>query len=1004
MEDQVTKKTDTAFSDAYAALNKHQKEAVDSIDGPVMVIAGPGTGKTQILTLRIAQILLKTDTRPENILALTFTESGAKAMRERLHRYIGAAAFRVAIFTFHGFAEQLITQYPDAYAHIIGGRPASDLQKVALLETILDTSEIKLLRPMGNSSYYIPYIIRTLAELKKEYITPQDFAAIIELQEKELLGIERIHEKGAHKGKVRGEYIKKETAIKKNRELLYVYKQYEALLRTERLYDFEDMIVQTVAALESNEDMLRDLQETYHYVLADEHQDVNGSQNRILALLCSFHDRPNIFVVGDEKQAIYRFQGASLENFLYFEDAFPHTKTIALTENYRSGQQILDASFSLVAVDAGPLQALRIPLSAVKKEEATVVYREFSHQAVEDFSVVSEIAALLQEGVPHQEIAVIVRTNKEVEQFAGLLRKEGIAVDASADADILEHPIMHAIQDFIDAVVNPHDEKPLFSLLHGAYWGISSDDLIKIARARSFEHSLFSVLSSKEILHELGVDHVEAAYNIAVTLTEARARTVRESPHRVLEFMLQHSGFLDFVLTTDPIESARVVRRIYDEIEDLVLRNAAATLREVSAVFALCREHRIPLHAPYIAQHEHAVQVLTAHKSKGLEFEAVFIPHATDNVWGGPSKRTYFDIPQSKHVKADAFDESDDERRLLYVAMTRAKRILRICSSQMNSEGRPLIASRLIADISPEHMRTPNTSFEEQSFDPLSVVSSTLPHETLSSELLLLYLKEKGLSATALNNYLKSPWEYVYRNVLRVPEVQTPSLQFGTAIHAVMEWISSMYATMHTLPTPTAIKENLERQLSRLPITQTEFAALHEKGFEALLSYVAHTGSSMPTDSKVEFSVHVQLPTGLEGLPELTLTGKLDRLDFDAEGNVVLIVDYKTGKPKSRNEIEGNTKSSNGDYKRQLTFYALLLSLYDDPRYACTRGKLSFIEPDSRGNIHEEVFEITQQEIEALKAEIIDVAQQIITGAFLSDPCDDAVCNYCHLVRMLQQI
>jgi DNA helicase-2/ATP-dependent DNA helicase PcrA len=234
-----------------------------------------------------------------------------------------------------------------------------------LLESILDNPEIKLLRPMGNPQYYVPHILRIIGQLKQEYITADAFADIIAQQETELQGIEQIHEKGAHKGKVRGEYSKKEKSVNRNHELLLVYRQYEALLSEQKLYDFDDMIVETIKALTTDENMLRDSQEQYQYILADEHQDVNGSQNKILELLAAFHDSPNIFAVGDEKQAIYRFQGASLENFLYFTQQFPGTKVISLTSNYRSGQPILDAAHSLVEVaEDGPLKDLRVPLEA----------------------------------------------------------------------------------------------------------------------------------------------------------------------------------------------------------------------------------------------------------------------------------------------------------------------------------------------------------------------------------------------------------------------------------------------------------------------------------------------------------------------------------------------------------------------------------------------------------------------------------------------------------------
>ena len=207
------------FEAALKDLNPAQREAVDTIEGPVLVVAGPGTGKTQILSLRIVNILRKTDTAPENILALTFTDSGARAMRERLSQYIGSAAYRVPIHTFHSFADMLIKTYPDLYPGIIGGRPAGDIERIELLETVLNDPAIKLLRPLGNPGYYVSHILRTIALMKQEYITPDDFAATISTEETALSELPKFHEKGAHTGKVRGEYTKKEREIEKNREL-----------------------------------------------------------------------------------------------------------------------------------------------------------------------------------------------------------------------------------------------------------------------------------------------------------------------------------------------------------------------------------------------------------------------------------------------------------------------------------------------------------------------------------------------------------------------------------------------------------------------------------------------------------------------------------------------------------------------------------------------------------------------------------------------------------------
>lgn len=990
-----------AFNEAYASLNAAQRQAVDTIDGPVMVIAGPGTGKTQILTLRIANILLQTDTAPESILALTFTESGAKAMRERLHRYIGSEAYRVAIYTFHGFADRLIRTYPDAFGRVIGGRPATDIEKISLLETILEDTSFKKLRPSGNPTYYVAPLLRIIADLKKEYVSPDGLRDLVATQETELMTVVQFHEKGPHKGKERGAYTKLKEQIEKNRELTAVYRQYEALLQERHLYDFDDMIIETVAAIRDHETLLYDLQEQYQYVLADEHQDVNGAQNKILELLTNYHESPNIFVVGDEKQAIYRFQGASLDNFLYFQDHYQNTTIINLTENYRSGQTILDAAHSLVAVEDGPLKKLRVPLVAKAVSSALVYQADFVHQAIEDEALVETISNLIAEGTPPEEIAVIVRTNREVESIADLLRKRTIAVTASADSDVLMHPITQAVEALMAAVLPDADEHALFTVLHGPYWGLTRPEVMRIMAARSYDTSLMTILGDAEKLQDIGIENIKAAQHIREVLETAQAREVTEPPHRVLQSLLKDSGFLDHVIAHDPFEGVRIIRRLYDEVEALVLRDGIGTLRAVLDIFTLHRTYGIALNAPYIATNSHAVQVMTAHKSKGLEFNVVFVPHLQDANWGGSTKRTYFNIPLPQKVRADIDEVIDDERRLLYVAMTRARFELRLSFAAQNTDGKVLIPSRLYDAIDQGTLTHLDTQALHQAYEPIASLMSVETASALDVSFLLQSLATRGFSATSLNNYLKNPFDYLYRNVLRIPEVQPAHMQFGTAIHNVLESVTKHHTTHGTFPTDTSVKEKLERELGRLPVGRHEFVRILEKGMDVLYPYLAHLASRLPTVTKEELQLRVVLSTGIPELPELPLTGKLDRLDINENGNAVRVVDYKTGKPKSRNEIEGKTASGDGGYKRQLVFYTLLLSLYDDDRYKTNEGVLSFVEPDKKGIIHEESFTITDEDVVLLREEIIAAAAAIVRGDFLDDHAAAAASEYAPLATQL---
>ncbi len=989
-----------AFKEAYASLNAAQKKAVNTIDGPVMVIAGPGTGKTQILALRIANILLSTDTAPESILALTFTDAGAVNMRARLAVYLGGEAYRVPVFTFHAFSEHLIRTYPEAYDRIVGGRLATDVERNTYIEQLLDDGAFRHLRPPGNPTFHVGTILRQLSELKREAINPDALARIIAQQEAQLAATERVHEKGAHKGKVRGEYQKLEKVIERNRELLVVYRQYEALLVQDHVYDYDDMILETIATLEQNEDMRLSVQETYQYILADEHQDVNGGQNRILKLISEYHDRPNIFVVGDEKQAIFRFQGASLENFLYFENAFGEAEIIALTENYRSGQTILDTAHSLIAVDEGPLKELRIPLTARADAVAgQVLVTQFGHQAIEDDELVARIQAELADGTAPEEIAVIVRTNREVEAVAGRLRGAGLTVMATADTDALVHPITRSIIALATAAVDPRDELALAEVLHGAYTGIERADLVRILAAQNYQQSLTALIAdpvAATVSDPVPFERLTAA------LQAAAAGEGAESPHRLLARLLTDTGLIHHVTTHDPVNGPMLIRRLYDEVEAMVQRDPTISLRGVLDTFARYQRYGLSITVPFIRVSSGAITVMTAHKAKGLEFEVVFAPHMLDTMWGGSTRSSFFTLPITRHVDATPLDARDDERRLFYVLLTRAKRAVYLSYAERNADGKECTPSQFISELNAELLDSEINETAAAAFDPLAAVAPP-PPSVLSVDVFTALFAERGLSATALNNYRKSPWNFIYRNLLRLPDVRSESLLFGSAVHDVLEAVTRHWTAERTLPSDTDLLSFIRRALSRLPLSATEYTRLHDRALQALVPYTASFTERLSVAAEVEQKISVRFQTGVPALPELTLTGKLDRLDLDESGRVLRVVDYKTGKPKTRAVIEGTTKGSDGGYKRQLVFYALLLELQENERLRTRTGVISFVEPDSRGTHRaDEVFTIKDDDIADLRTSITEMVQVITTGSFLELPCDDAQSEYCHLVDLLR--
>jgi len=338
------------FEKEFHGLNTAQQEAVERIDGPVLVVAGPGTGKTQILTLRIANILQKTDTASEQILALTFTESGVLAMRRRLLLFVGEGAYRVPIHTFHGFCNAIIGRFPEHFPEYVGSRAISELDRILIMQKVFDDVRPARLRSFRSPYYHVPKALSAISDCKRENLSQTDLENRVVARLREIRSAsDYMYEKGANKGKVRGIYKKEEEKLEKVEDLCLLYFAYEKALAEREAYDYDDMILSVVRALENDADLKLILQEEYQYLLADEYQDGNGAQNRVLELLADFHESPNIFVVGDPDQAIYRFQGASLENFHRFKELYPSAKHITLTDNYRSPQKILNLAHRLLS-------------------------------------------------------------------------------------------------------------------------------------------------------------------------------------------------------------------------------------------------------------------------------------------------------------------------------------------------------------------------------------------------------------------------------------------------------------------------------------------------------------------------------------------------------------------------------------------------------------------------------------------------------------------------------
>ncbi len=971
--------TSDLFQNLYKKLNKAQKEAVDTVEGPVMVVAGPGTGKTQILSLRIANILLKTDAAPGSILAIAFTESAVKAMRKRLISIIGTRAYQIPIYTFHAFANDRIQEFPDSFPRIIGGESASDMDRISLIEEILVAGEWAKLRPSGDPLYYVKPVLSAIQSIKREGYTPETFLSYVQDQQKKYDAIQdKVHIKGAYKGKIKAEYIALQEKIEKNLELQKVFDLYEQKLREKKIYDFEDMIIEVAKAMQSDEQFLRLLQERYQYILVDEYQDTNGGQNKLVDLLASFHPNPNIFVVGDDKQAVYRFQGASLENFLSFKKRYPDTKVVVLKENYRSSQPILDSSHELIIknpiVDSDLIAPLRSQLEAIDK----ITILEAPDQDEEYRYITTDIKKRLEAGIKPEEIALIYRDNSDADRIVRFLETADITYSVASDNNIFDDRDISRLIDLLNCLAHFNEEEYVAKILLFDFIDIPLEKAMSmIVEARTSRTSIQKVIE-KEMpeLHAKLIHFARRAHN--------------ESLCDVIESIMHDFGFMKHILFhSKNHDKADKVRVVLHECERFVLRNKHATIADFTAHIDRIRSHKVPIRSQATAKV--GVQLMTAHRSKGLEFDVVYIINATDGHWSNKRLPKLFHLPG---INTDTNKDTslEDDRRLFFVAMTRARHALIIGYERHALDGKELFPVPFIEEIGETHFS--KVSLEERKLPEASQKKDE--DQTERMEKYRHYIEslfhDQGLSVTALNNYLTCPWEYFFKNLLCIPAMKSKPELYGTAIHEALRYAAKDFLQDGNVEEKKVIGY-FERGLERLPLTERDFNELKKRGSDALGIYLKH--ANWQKDMKVEFKITTEID-GIE------LRGNLDRIDLHDNGELT-VVDYKTGSPKTRNHIMGKTKDASGDYLRQLTFYKILISSADLSKfYRFKEGVIDFVEPDEKGNHHREAFVITDEEVEALQAVIKRVASEITSLSFISHVCEDESCEYCQLAKSLK--
>ncbi len=1017
------------FQKEYQKLNKSQKQAVDTIYGPLLVIAGPGSGKTQILSLRVANILQKTDTLPGNILCLTFTDSAAVNMRKRLAGIIGKDAYRVAIHTFHNFGTEIISRHPEFFYNATSFSPADEITQVEVLAEIFKNLEHD--NPLNKTYFdqgfsYLKPTLKAIGQIKKAGLSPDEFLRIIHHNQKvfEILNplFESVFSKTVSKSAIpeikklaqalkdldfskdfpvahfqpinkiiqkslglaleeAGEESTKPMTLFKSKwltkdenkktcfkdflnfeklsALAKVYKQYFQAMRESGYFDFDDMLLDTIQAIQVNKVLRFELQEQYQFILVDEFQDTNDAQMRLLDLIAQSEispNEPNLMAVGDDDQAIYKFQGAELSNILSFQEKY-RAPIISLLENYRSTGEILELAKQVIRQGENRLENrlkdLKKELVAINPEKRAgeVIFKAFPTSVHELHWMAKKISELIKSGEKPNDIAVIAREHKILQEAAKYLQKQNIPVSYERQRDVLVQPHIKqiiTIADYISSLSDKNDSKDdlLPEILSYPFWELDRVKVWQISLTSNKERKPWletmlefpdkKINAMARFLIELsGVSKYETLEHVMDAIIGSAVSFVGEEdiPSAPAKQLTEYnSNFRNYYFSKENLKQntqeyllfLSALRVFYDALREYK-QGEILKIGDLVEFVKVHQDHKLSLpdQTPFIDS-KNAVNLMTAHKAKGQEFGSVFVLSCQNNVWAKTKNFSLLSFPGNLKI-APAGDTQDDQLRLFYVALTRSKKNLYLTSYETDEKG----DSSLVLNFVVDKFTAQKQTFSDKEI--IEAISSPIlalhapPFQNNEKNLLEQFLQEYKISPTHLNNFLDlsqgGPQNFIEQNLLFFPQAKSPSGAFGSAIHKAIEQLHVYFKNQGKLPELEFVLSKFEQALKSERLNEQEFNQRLSKGKSVLKNYFERNKDSFKQTDLIEINFRNR---GVV-LGDSLLTGKIDKITELSSAEVV-VSDLKTGQPldnwQGRGEYE---KIKAYKYKNQLGFYKLLV-------------------------------------------------------------------------------
>ncbi len=765
--------------DILEGLNELQKEAVTHGEGPLLIIAGAGTGKTKVITHRIAWLVATKMAKPEEILALTFTDKAALEMEERVDILLPYGFANVFISTFHAFGDRLLREYSLELGW--GGelKVLSRPEQLVFFRQHLFEFPLDYYRPLGSPTKFVEAMVTLFSRAKDEDVTPQEYLRFAQ-------GLKKEAERNPKDRELSEEARRQE-------ELARTYQLYQELMAKEGMLDFGDQVALALKLLRERSEVLREVQDRFKFILVDEFQDTNYSQFQLLKMLAARHQ--NLCVVGDDDQSIYKFRGAAISNILGFTDAYPRAKRICLVKNYRSAQIILDCAYRLIQNNNPDRLEEKEGLDK-RLEAAHCVPGEVKHLHFDTLTTESDrVAELIEEkvkggGYNYSDFAILVRANSDADPFLRALNMKGIPYRFSGNRGLYQREEIRLLISFLHCLSDFQDSISLFNLASSPIYRLRMRDLIRCMNAAQRSnrtlHWVFEHLDEFPLLEELSSDSRERIGRITGDIDRFLEYSRTEPTGVVLYKFLTETGYLAELIQSKDQDDHLRMQNIAKFFE-LVRRYRRIAVEDrvqnfVEHLDSLMEAGDDPAAAEADLDAE-AVQVLTIHQAKGLEFKVVVMVGLVQNRFPHTRRREPLSLPEPliKEILPSGDFHLQEERRLFYVGMTRAKRELYLTSARDYGGHRPRKVSQFVM----EALDKPKADIDYLPISALEAIRRNAPRPKKVAEPLppLPQGTPLSLSFYQLDDYLTCPLKYKYIHILRVPILPHHAVIYGKALH-----------------------------------------------------------------------------------------------------------------------------------------------------------------------------------------------------------------------------